>query len=76
MKVEFFVDNHQLYEGELSYLSWLKSYISIKMNPNEPDKWIFLKIKNPKGLRNNHTYDGWKVIQIHPKDFGCIVKKY
>lgn len=75
MKVEFFVDNHQLYEGKLSRWSWLRSYISIKIHPNKPGRWIYLKIKNPRGLGNVHKYDTWKIINIHPKDFYCIVKE-
>ena len=76
MKVQFFVDNHQLCEGRLSRWSWLRSYISIKMNPNNSGRWIYLKIRNPKGLGSVHTYDTWKVLNIHPKDFYCIVREY
>jgi hypothetical protein len=46
------------------------------MNPDKPGRWLYLKIKNPKGLGNVHTYDTWKVLNIHPKDFYCIVRDY
>lgn len=64
MKMRVMVDNISC-ECEVSKSAWVRTFVSILLHPENPEKWYRLKVTHIKG---NPDYENWDAMLIHPKD--------
>jgi len=65
MKMKVMIDEISC-DCQFSAWSWIRTFISILIHPEHPEKWYLLEVTNIKG---NPKYEDYTSMLIHPQNF-------